>query len=46
MKLRVNNITVAGVESADAGTSDLSSPDSEIKERLERLKVGRCRCKN
>jgi hypothetical protein len=30
---------VAGIESADAGNNDLKTPDVDIKERLERLKV-------
>ena len=39
VRLRQNNITVAGIESADAGNNDLKTPDVDIKERLERLKV-------
>jgi hypothetical protein len=39
VRLRENNITVAGIESVDGGNNDLKTPDVDIKERLERLKV-------
>ncbi|XP_028399764.1 gamma-aminobutyric acid type B receptor subunit 2-like isoform X2 [Dendronephthya gigantea] len=38
-KLRAHNITVAGVESVDAGASEHKTSDAEIRERLERLKA-------
>lgn len=38
-KLRAHNITVAAVESVDAGASEHKTSDEEIRERLERLKV-------
>ena len=38
-KLRSNNMSVIGVESADSEAAQLATSDNEIKERLAKLKV-------